>query len=376
MKAVFDIIIDFHKSSGSYLYDKKSKEYFLDVFSMFSSLPLGYNNPIFDNEFNNKIKDIAHLRMSNNLFSSEEFRQFEERFLKISLHDNLHYCSTGALAVESAIKCAYEYKKDPKSIVYSLKNSFHGINSWGFTTDPNISSVKNRVIYFPINDWRKFNLDELIESLENVSESVSCVIIEPIQCTAGDIYLDIEKLKKVQSLCKKNEICFIVDEVQTGFGATGEYWYSKKIGLDPDIIIFGKKAQICGIMAKDKYSEAIISQHRKLEVTFDGDLIDAVRSFFIMKAIENNSLLENVTNNSKILKKELSELFLNYRSCGYLIAFDFQSNKKRDKFSKNTYLNRLLINPTGEKSIRLMPNLALNDNEMDVLITRLKASIN
>ena len=84
MRAIFDIRIDFKKSKGSYLYDKKTGKRFLDLFSMFSSLPLGYNHPIFDSSFDEKIKYIAHLRMSNNLLLSDEFEDFEKKFKKIT----------------------------------------------------------------------------------------------------------------------------------------------------------------------------------------------------------------------------------------------------------------------------------------------------
>jgi L-lysine 6-transaminase len=369
MRTVFDITIDFKKSEGSYLYDKKTRKRFLDLFSMFSSLPLGYNHAIFDVSFDQRIKHIAHLRMSNNLFNSEELADFENKFQKISFHNNLHFCSTGALAVEAALKCSYEYKKDPKAIVLGVKNSFHGINSWGFVTDSEISSVKDRVINYPKNNWELHSLDVLIEELENITRNISSVIVEPIQCTAGDIYLDIDKLKQIQELCNKNDICFIIDEIQTGFGVTGEMWYSSIIGLEPDVVIFGKKSQICGIMANDKYSEAINSKYRKLEVTFDGDLIDAIRSEYILKAIESLSLLNNVKEKSKIIRNELSELFENYRSSGHLIAFDFPSQKKRDSFVSNAYSNKLLVNSTGAKSIRMRPNLAFSGNELDRLLT-------
>jgi len=312
--------------------------------------------------------------MSNNLFHSEELEDFEKKFLNISFHKNLHFCSTGALAVEAALKCGYEYKKDPKAIVLGVKNSFHGINSWGFVTDSEISSVRNRVINYPKNNWELHSLDALIEELENITKNISSVIVEPIQCTAGDVYLDVTKLKKIQDLCNKNDICFIVDEIQTGFGVTGEMWYSKMIGLNPDIVIFGKKSQICGIIVNDKYSEAIHSQYRKLEVTFDGELIDAIRSEYILNAIEKNSLLENVKDKSKILRNELSGLFENYRSVGHLIAFDFQNKQERDDFALNAYLNRLLVNPTGEKSIRIRPNLAFSDNELDAFFIKIKSS--
>jgi len=343
---------------------------------MFSSLPLGYNHPIFDESFDQKIKPIAHLRMCNNLFNSKELESFKRELLEVSFHNNLHFCSTGALAVESAIKCGFEFKKQPDSIVLGVKNSFHGINSWGFMTDSEISSVKNRVIHYPKNNWLLYSLDELIEKLENRPKNVSSVIIEPIQCTSGDIYLDITKLKKIQELCNANEICFIIDEVQTGFGVTGEMWYSSKIGLNPDIIIFGKKSQISGIMTNNKYAEAIDSKYRKLEVTFDGDLIDAVRAEFILKAIKKYALLEDVKKKSIIIRDELSSMFENYRSEGYLIAFDFKNSKERDNFVTKAYSNHLLVNPTNEKSIRIRPNLAFSDDEISDMLLRIKKSRN
>ena len=329
IRSVFDITIDFNKSYGSYVFDRKTNHAFLDLFSMFSSLPLGYNHPIFDESFDQKIKPISHLRMSNNLFHSKELIDFERKFQKISFHNNLHLCSTGALAVEAALKCAFEYTKKPNSLVVGLKQSFHGINSWGFITDSSITSVNPRVKYFPKNNWKNIEINDMASYINLNSKEISSVIVEPIQCTAGDIYIDVTKLKEIEFLCKINDICFIVDEVQTGFGVTGDYWYSQKIGLEPDIIVFGKKSQICGVMVNDKYSEAIRSQYRKLEVTFDGELIDAVRAEYILNAIEKDLLLENVIEKSEIIRTELSSMFENYRSVGHLIAFDFSNKKEK-----------------------------------------------
>jgi len=370
MKTVFNINLDFDLSKGSYLYDKNSKSYFLDFFSMFSSLPLGYNHEIFDSLFYKKINAISSLRMANNLFRTDEMENFIDEFKSIAFHKNLHFCSTGALAFESAVKCAYEYYKNPNAIVLGLKNNFHGINSWGFLTDRNLSSVKNRMIHFPKNNWELHDIDNLINIISQDQQKVACVVIEPIQCTAGDIYIDEKKLLTLQKVCKEKEICFIVDEVQTGFGSTGEMWYSKKIGLNPDIIIFGKKSQICGIMVNDKFSEAIYSDYRKLEVTFDGDLIDAVRSTFIIKAIKSLNLLDKVKANSELIRSQLDKYFINYRSSGHLIAFDFENKMQRDKFCSVAYEEKLLVNPTMDISVRLRPNLAITIREIDDFLSK------
>lgn len=375
MKTIFDISIDFEKSHGAYLFDKKSKNFFLDAFSMFSSLPLGYNHPAFDDGFDKKIKYLSHLKMCNSLFHSTEFDDFEKKIKEIAFHQNFYFCCTGALAVEAALKCGYEYAKNPNSIVVGLKNSFHGINSWGFVTDRNIGTVKNRVINYPKNEWQNIDINEMASFINTHKEKISSVIIEPIQCTAGDVYLDPIKIREIQNICKKNDICFIVDEIQTGVGVTGDYWYSSKLGLDPDIIVFGKKSQVSGIMVNDKYASPIYSKYRKLEVTFDGDLMDMVRAQYIIDVIQKQSLLARINENSNKLKVALSSLVDNYRSDGHLIAFDFKDQETRNKFVSEAYLNYLLVNPTSDKSIRLRPNLAYSDNELDDLCCRIKKSL-
>jgi len=373
IKTVFDINIDFSKSSGSYLHDRNTNRKFLDLFSMFSSLPLGYNHPIFDKDFDEEVNPISRIRMSNNLFYSDELMDFQNRFSSISFHDNLHLCSTGALAVESALKCAFEYSKKPDSIILGLRNSYHGINCWGFITDATMPSVSQRVKNFPKNNWKNLELRDIaVEIKKSKKNNISAVIVEPIQCTAGDIYLNAKILKEIEELCKSNNICFIVDEIQTGFGVTGDYWYSESINLNPDIVIFGKKSQICGVMVNNKYSEAIKSKYRKLEVTFDGDLIDAIRCKYIIDAIEKNSLLSAVKKNSLILREDLMSSFDNYRSVGHLVDFDFPSKSLRDNFASKAHSNYLLVNPTGEKSVRLRPNLAFSANEIDELLVKIK----
>jgi len=372
MKTVFNIKIDFKKSQGAFLYDKLTNAQYFDMFSMFSSLPLGYNHPVFDSAFDDEVKYISHLKMSNNLFLSEEFVEFEETFSEIGFHKNLHFCSTGALAVESAIKCAFEYSKKPNSIVVSAKNSFHGINSWGFATDREIDSVKPRMEYYPENNWLAIESRSIPEYITKNHNNISAVIIEPVQCTAGDVYIPLEALLAIEAKCRLYDVCLIVDEIQTGFGVTGEMWYSDKIGLDPDIIVFGKKSQISGIMANDKYAGAINSQFRKLQVTFDGDLIDAVRSRYIIDAIRKYSLLDNVLIKSRLIRNEIGGYFQNYRSSGFLIAFDFDDRFHRDEFVADAFQKKLLVNPTGEKTVRIRPNMAFSDEDCQVFFNKLE----
>jgi len=363
MKFVLPLTIDFKNSYNSYFVDKNTKEKYLDFFSMYSSLPLGYNHPIFDENFKEEIDEVSYIRMANNVCQSEELNKFMNIFKKYTFSDNFHFTCTGALAIESALKAAMQVKKTNTPLVLSVKNSFHGVNAWGFTTS-RVAVTAKRMEYFPQNNWRDLELDEIIDYLETTScDNLVAIIIEPIQCTNGDIYLDKIKLQQIKALCEEKNICFILDEIQTGFGTTGTMWYYEHLEITPDILVFGKKSQVCGIVLNDKYKEILENSYQKLDVTFDGELIDMIRATYILKAFEEYNILENVNKNSLFLKEKLSDKLNNYRSIGHLIAFDFETCEKRDNFVEKCFKNKLLVNKAGEKAIRLRPNLSLLENE-------------
>jgi L-lysine 6-transaminase len=364
MKYVFPLTIDFKNSTGSYLVDKNTGDKYLDFFNMYSSLPLGYNHKIFDDKFKEKIDELSYIKMANNICQSDEVLEFIDIFKQYTFSDNFHFTCTGALAVESALKTAMEYKKVKNPMVISVKNSFHGVNSWGFTTSK-VGITKKRMDYFIQNNWQDLELDEIIDYLKlKELQDLVAIIIEPVQATNGDIYLDKEKLKEIKELCSKNDICFIFDEIQTGFGTSGKMWYYEYLDITPDILVFGKKSQVSGIVISDKYKQILDNPYQKLDVTFDGELIDIVRATYILKAFKIYNILDTVNKNSKIIKEALANKVLNYRSCGALIAFDFENKQLRDDFIKECFKNKLLINKSGERTVKLRPNLALNDDEI------------
>jgi len=370
MKYLLPLTIDFKKSHGSYFVDKESGNEYLDFFNMYSSLPLGYNHPIFDDTFKEKLNELSYMRMANNVCKSEELMEFIELFKQYTFSDNFHFTCTGALAVESALKAAMEYKKSSAPLVISVKNSFHGVNSWGFTTS-RVGVTAKRMEFFPQNNWLDLELDEIIKYLKTQDVTdLTAVIVEPIQATNGDIYLNKNKLKEIRELCLKRDICFILDEIQTGFGTSGKMWYYEYLGFEPDILVFGKKSQICGIVVSDKYKEILQSPYQKLDVTFDGELIDALRATYILKAFEKYNILENINKNSKILKDALKEKVLNYRSVGSLVAFDFENQKLRDDFVELCFENKLLINKSAQKTVRLRFDLAITKDEVELFLLK------
>ena len=175
----------------------------------------------------------------------------------------------------------------------------------------------------------------------------------------------------------EHNICLIFDEVQTGFGVTGTMWYYQHVGIIPDIVVFGKKSQVSGIMAVEEYNNTFRAPVR-LEVTWDGDLTDMVRGKYVLRAYKQYNVLENVQKRSMELVSGLQdfEQLRNIRSCGLLIAFDFVTQRQRDIFFDNLVKNKMTCNKTRDKTIRLRPNLNITSSEVREALDRIKMSLN
>ena len=224
----FNIRIDFEKSRGSYIYDKNTNREYLDLFGMYSSLPLGYNNIIFGDDFNKDIKRISQLKVVNCEILSDEYDLFMNSFKEFASiggeYNNFHFTCTGALAVEAAIKTAM-WHSGPSHTgqVLSLKNSFHGINSYGNILTTRFSGVSTRLGDLPgENLWERCEtITDMINIIKEGCEDTKGVIIEPIQATYGDNHLNIKELKDLSLICTEYNVPLIFDEIQTGFCTSG-----------------------------------------------------------------------------------------------------------------------------------------------------------
>lgn len=392
--SIFNIKIDFDKSHDSYIFDKNRNKFFLDFFGLYSTLPLGYSHPIFKHaSFRNDYNRIAGVKVTNCEIISDEAEDFLQEF---SGHKDMknfkyfHFCCTGALAIEASIKIAMDQKKCKKPTIISFKESFHGINSYGgFATD-RFFPVSQRLQGFPFMDWPKVHNPKIIykdnlpdaeatqRGLEQFkrefdlciekygANNIVALLVEPIQATYGDNYFLESFFKLIRRLCDKYNICIIFDEIQCGFGVTGKMWFYQHLDMEPDIIVFGKKTQVSGAMAKEKFNMTFQTPIR-LEVTWDGNLVDMIRAKYILRAYDKENILDNVNKQGKKLAHGLKKLprIKNIRSKGLLIAFDFDTSRERDAFCSRAFQNRLLISKANIKTVRLRSNLNISNEECD-----------
>lgn len=403
----FEIVLDLKRSKGVKLVDELSNDEYLDFFTFFASAPLGLNHPVLNSDEVKKILgEVSVNKPSNSDIYTTYMADFVDTFARVAKPDYMKYLffiAGGALAVENGLKVAFDWKvrknflkgiKEEKGHqVIHFKEAFHGRSGYTMSLT---NTEQNKVKYFPKFDWPRIinpkiifpiedNLSEVLKSedqaieeikraIKNNPDDIAAIIIEPIQAEGGDNFFRKEFFLKLRVIANENDLLLIFDEVQTGFGLTGKFWASEYY-VKPDIIVFGKKAQVCGIMVSDRIDD--IKDHcfkvsSRINSTWGANLTDMVRSKFIMEVIENENLVENsklvgdyLKSQLILLQNEYPPLLRNARGLGLMCSFDFPTRELRDKFRTLAFKEKLVILGCGEKSIRFRPPLNITQEELN-----------
>ncbi|KFC20036.1 L-lysine 6-transaminase [Chryseobacterium sp. FH1] len=412
----FDFVMDFEKSHGSYIVDRLTGKEYLDMFSMFASASVGYNHP-YILEKANWLGKMAIYKPTLSDVYLQEYADFMDVFSRVAIPKELPYCffvEGGALAVENALKTAFDWKtrknwqKDidkEASLVIHFKQSFHGRS--GYTLSLTNTSDPRKHQYFPKFEWPRItnpklnfpiteeNLEETIKheqmALLNIQEAilanpdeVACIIIEPIQAEGGDNHFRNEFFAELRRICDENEILLILDEVQTGIGMTGKMWAYEDLGIIPDVISFGKKTQVCGILAnKEKLDEVehhVFVESSRINSTFGGNFIDMLRFQLVLEIIENENLVEN----SKIvgefllegllkLEQKFPEQIFASRGKGLMCAFDLKDHDTRNWLREKLYDEGIIVLTCGDQSIRFRPHLNVTKEEIQIVLDKINS---
>ena len=249
-------IIDLEKSHGSWLVDARDGKQYLDLFSMFASMPVGYNHPYMI-ENKDRLLSSAINKPTNSDVYSEEMAIFTATMKKIAQPDYLPYSffvEGGALGVENALKAAFDWKVrknlskgngEKGSKILHYRDCFHGRT--GYTMSLTHSPDKRKTMYYPKFDWPRIDnpsisfplsndklveiekkerdsIDQIKNALIKNPNDIAGLIIEPIQGEGGDNHFRDEYFAKLRELANENEFLLIYDEVQTGVGITGKMW--------------------------------------------------------------------------------------------------------------------------------------------------------
>ena len=418
----YEPVMDMEKSHGSWLVDERDGSEYLDMFSMFASGAVGYNHPdILAGK--DRLAAAALYKPTLSDIYNVQYAEFVEAFSNTAIPEYLphtFFIEGGALGVENALKVAFDWKvrknmengKGEKGgKIIHFKQAFHGRT--GYTLSLTNTTDPRKTMYFPKFDWpridipklsfpitdivlenveknEKIAIDQIKSAISNNPDDIAALIIEPIQGEGGDNHFRDNFFVALRQLCDENEMLFIMDEVQTGIGITGKWWAHQHNSIKPDIISFGKKTQVCGLLAGKRVEEVdknVFSESSRINSTFGGNLADMVRFHIILEIIEKENLIENAKNMGAVLKKELqflSEEFPAYvtnpRGLGLFAAFDLPSQTERDKVIGGLLKNKLLMLPSGDDAIRFRPHLNVTSEDLktsiDIIKSTIKATLN
>ena len=405
----FKLVLDPLASRGSWLVDARTGEKFLDLYSFFASAPLGLNAPgiVDDPEFMTLLAQVAANKPANPDVYTTHYAEFVETFARV-LGDpelpRMFFVEGGALAVENALKTAFDWKsrrneaagRSPElgTKVLHLRKAFHGRSGYTLSltnTEPNKTArfpkfdwprIDVPAVHFPlerhlaeVEEAERAALAQARQAFEDNPHDIACFLAEPIQGEGGDNHMRPEFLQAMQALCHEYDALFVLDEVQTGVGMTGTTWAYQQLGLEPDIVAFAKKVQLGGIMAGrrvDLVPDNVLQVSGRINSTWGGGLVDMVRARRILEIIERDDLVANAAAVGAWFQTELRDLearhtpvVSNARGRGLMCAIDLQDGGVRDDVARRLRTEEQVIAlPCGERTVRFRPALSVTRDEL------------
>ena len=370
--ARFPIVL--RKGRGVKVWSADDKEY-LDFVGGIAVNVLGHCHPRVVVALQKQAQRLIHV---SNLYHTEAQVRLARILVEHSFAEKVFFCNSGAEANEGAIKLARKYSSnkygpDRYGIVSAL-NSFHGRTMGALSAT---GQKKFQAGFEPMLDGFTFVPYGDIESLKQaVSPAKTCaVLLEPIQAEGGVRVADPEYLKKVREICDASEVLFILDEVQTGMGRTGELFAYKHFGIKPDIMAIAKGlgggVPIGALLATAEVAEAFVpGTHAS---TFGGNpLVCAAATATLQTLLEDNQyMLEHTKRMGRLLSAKLNEIKAQFpdivveaRGMGLLQGIELK--RPCAPIVKACMERGLLVNCTADYVLRFMPPLIVQEAEIDI----------
>ena len=367
------------KGEGVYVWDVEGKQYF-DFLSAYSAVNQGHSHP----KIVKALTEQAHkLSLTSRAFYNSNLGEYEKKITSLFGFDKVLPMNSGAEAVETAIKLArkwsYEVKgiKDGYAKIIVCENNFHGRTTTivSFSNDKdahnNYGPFTPGFLRIPYND-----IEALAKVLEDEAEHIAAFLVEPIQGEAGVYVPDEGYLKNASELCKKHNVLFVADEVQTGIARTGKLIACHHENVQPDILILGKALSggmypVSAVLANDNIMKVIHpGQHGS---TFGGNPLACAVAVAALDVVEEEKLSERAEELGKFFRAEIqkiiakTDLIYHVRGKGLLNAIlvnDTPESPTAWNLCMQFAENGLLAKPTHGNIIRLAPPLVITKEQL------------
>ena len=354
-------------AKGCYVFDKKGNK-FLDLYGGHAVISIGHSHPNYVSSLSNQLNKIGFY--SNYIINDLQEQVAKKLIDQSNCEDyELFMCSSGAEANENALQIASFHNN--KSRIIAFKNSFHGRSNAALsaTDNQNIKTKLNTKIDVA---FLKFNDKESL--IREVSKSdVSAIIFESIQGVGGLDEPDTEFVKFLRETCDKYDICLIADEVQSGFGRTGDFFAFQKHDIKPDIIPMAKGMgngfPVGGVLINKK----IKAKFGMLGTTFGGNHLACSAVLSVLDTIKQENLLKNSKNLGEYFKNKLSKIksIKKIKGRGLMLGLEFDFDAK--DLRKNLIFKHNIFTggSANKKLLRILPPLNITEHHIDMLYNAL-----
>lgn len=367
------------RGEGVFVWDVEGKKYY-DFLSAYSAVNQGHSHPKIVEALVNQAQTLA---LTSRAFHNSKLGVYEEKITKLFGFDKVLPMNSGAEAVETAVKLARKWAYEVKGIksneakIIVCENNFHGRTTTivSFSNDPdahnNYGPFTPGFIKIPYND---------LAALENIlateGENIAGFLVEPIQGEAGVFVPDEGFLKNASELCKKHNVLFIADEVQTGIARTGKLIACHHENVQPDILILGKALSggmypVSAVLANNGIMNVIHpGQHGS---TFGGNPLACAVAMAALDVVEEEDLSEKSEELGQLFRKEIekiiakTDLITAVRGKGLLNAIlinDSPESSTAWNLCMKLMENGLLAKPTHGNIIRLAPPLVITEEQI------------
>ena len=347
------------QGEGLYLKDSNGNIY-LDFLSGIAVNALGHSHPSIIEAVSNQIKILDHV---SNLYSNNVIEQLSEKISFISgINGKIFFCNSGAESIEAALKLS---RLTGRKKVVSLKNSFHGRTMGALSITGQESKQKP---FKPLLKNIKFIDSQKISRISrSVSRKTAAFFMETIQGEGGVVNLSKEFIDQARYVTQKKNSLLVIDEIQTGFGRTGNWFHHQKFDIKPDVICVAKALggglPMGAMIVSEKYSDLFTpGQHGS---TFGGNPVVAKAALAVIETIEKENLLENATNMGILFEKLMSknENVKSITGDGLLIGVKLKQLIAKEVEHECQKLG-LLINAVKEDTLRIAPPLIVDSQQI------------
>lgn len=365
--------VTFISGEGVWLISDKQDKY-LDALSGIAVCGLGHAHPDVTKAIAEQAATLTH---TSNIYRIELQEKLGRKLCQLSGMDAAFFGNSGAEANEAAIKLAriyghYKNIKEPAIIV--MENSFHGRTMATLTATGNRKAHAGFEPLVPGFVRAPYNDVDAVENILNNNANISAILVEPIQGEGGINIPKLGYLSELKNLCEQYEILLMLDEVQTGNGRTGKWFCFQHENIQPDVLVtakgLGNGVPIGVCLAKKQVADLFVpGSHGS---TFGGNPLACRAALATLGVIENDNLIANATKIGNYIVNKLQEkLSLNslvkeVRGKGLMIGIEM--NVACGELVDNCLKQKLLINVTAERVIRLLPPLIFDQSNADNMI--------